>query len=129
MSIPLRLVTGLALAVVLSGCEFSYPPCVANDYGKTITCRAAFSDGRTSDVTLLPGSVFWQGVEGRHLHSLAVISDGVVRKTYSEELLNKLRVRHAVKDEVWVLGAGGLRLEAYDRLRDLRKELLKRSKT
>jgi hypothetical protein len=129
MHASLRVIAVIALSFALNGCEFAYPPCIANGYSSVITCRAAFSDGKVSDATILPRSIAWQGVEGRHVRSLAVVSRGIVERTYSSAVLDKIRSERPVKGELWILRPSGLRLEDFHSAAALRKELPKPPKT
>jgi hypothetical protein len=115
--------------VVLSGCDPAYGPVIANGCAVSITIRAAFSDGKSSDGVIPSGSDFWQRIEGRHLSSLVVTTATGAHHTYTSRALDRLRHSKPVKDELWIVSASDIRLEDLRQIKAIRKTLPKPQQT
>jgi hypothetical protein len=106
----------------LAACEYG-PPAIANAYPQPATFRVSFAEGALFEGTLSQGTILWQPQKGRHVSSVTITTASGSRRDYPSPALQRLREQRHIREELWIFGISGVRLEDAHDTKRIRKEL------
>jgi hypothetical protein len=112
----------ISLSGCLAACEYG-PPAIANAYPQPATFRVLFAQGAPFEGTISQGAILWQPQKGRHVSSVTITTASRSRRDYPSPVLQRLREQRHVRDELWIFGISGIRLEDARDTQRIRKEL------
>lgn len=89
----------------LVGCEFAFPPHIANGYNSDISFQVDYTNGKFHEKVKIPyGRILSEGEKNFKVKSIKVFDkDGKFLTEYVEKYLDNLRQNTKYEDEFWVI--------------------------